>query len=373
MKVAMHPGDKGGCGLYRMFMPARAVANLPGVEVSAHERMDAVRDPVSGRLTRLGSRPDADVVIFQRPMRQDVIDLIRLCQAAGVAVVVELDDDIERVDPLNQANSAVSPNPRINLGPRDVDGLFPAQHWGHLHTACRLADWLTVSTPPLVRYGNPGRVSVIRNQVPPSVLTLPHAGPGAGRPLRVGWSGTVATHPLDLQVTRGGVGRAVDAAAAEFVVVGDGVGVQGLLGLSAPPTVTGWVDIQNFPEAVTNSIDVGIVPLADTAFNRAKSYLKGLEFAALGIPFVASPLPEYERLAALGIGVLARRPRDWAREVGRLLSDVEYREGMAARGRAAVLEHHLTIDDATARLWLDAWTSAVEYRSGCLTLDLSAV
>ena len=36
-----------------------------------------------------------------------------------------------------------------------------------------------------------------------------------------------------------------------------------------------------------DNITVGMVPLALTPFNQAKSYIKGLEFAARGVPFVA--------------------------------------------------------------------------------------
>ena len=55
-------------------------------------------------------------------------------------------------------------------------------------------------------------------------------------------------------------------------------------------------------------LGVGLVPLLDSAFNRAKSWLKGLEYAALGVPFVASPTPEYVKLAGLGAGLLADDP-----------------------------------------------------------------
>ncbi len=36
---------------------------------------------------------------------------------------------------------------------------------------------------------------------------------------------------------------------------------------------------------------VGIAPLVDRPFNRSKSWIKGLEYSAFGLPFVASPLP----------------------------------------------------------------------------------
>lgn len=41
------------------------------------------------------------------------------------------------------------------------------------------------------------------------------------------------------------------------------------------------------------SMNVGIAPLADTPFNRHKSALRAVEYAALGIPILASELPPY--------------------------------------------------------------------------------
>lgn len=67
------------------------------------------------------------------------------------------------------------------------------------------------------------------------------------------------------------------------------------------------------------SFDIGLVPLNDIPFNRAKSNLKGLEYACSGIPFVAQGLQEYEALAASGVGRVAYTADDWRRHVTDLL------------------------------------------------------
>ena len=59
---------------------------------------------------------------------------------------------------------------------------------------------------------------------------------------------------------------------------------------------TGMIEQELFHAQVAQ-LDTGIVPLQRSRFNEAKSNLKGLEYAALGVPFVASPTAEYERLA----------------------------------------------------------------------------
>jgi hypothetical protein len=51
--------------------------------------------------------------------------------------------------------------------------------------------------------------------------------------------------------------------------------------------------------------------LNDIPFNHAKSFIKGLEYAAAGIPFVSSFSPEYEYLAEHGVGRVAKTQDEW--------------------------------------------------------------
>ena len=53
-----------------------------------------------------------------------------------------------------------------------------------------------------------------------------------------------------------------------------------------------------------------------TPFNEAKSWIKGLEYTAAGIPFVASPSVEYKRLKKkYGVGRLAKNQGEWIKQV----------------------------------------------------------
>ena len=68
--------------------------------------------------------------------------------------------------------------------------------------------------------------------------------------------------------------------------------------------------IREYPK-LFSKIDIGIVPLNDLPFNHAKSYIKGLEYAAAGVPFVSSYSPEYEYLANAGVGRVAHNAEEW--------------------------------------------------------------
>ena len=107
--------------------------------------------------------------------------------------------------------------------------------------------------------------------------------------------------------------------------------------------------IDMYPE-LFQDFNIGIVPLSSSPFNMAKSAIKGMEYAASGIPFVASPTPSYNELRLLGAGSVARRPRDWTNRLTALL-DPDERVAASERGYAAVQ----TLDIATR--W-SAWHAA---------------
>lgn len=345
--------------MHRVMWPAAALiaAGETGVELSFASSLGAFqwgrRPDGSRRPVGLAHRPDYDVAVLQRPLTRDLADAIPMLQAAGVAVVVDLDDDIARV-PANHPVFMIA-HPSWN----------DEENWHHLERACRQADLVTVSTPALApRYGGHGRVTVLRNCVPERYLGVgpaPVPRPSVTRPI-VGWTGAPIAHYGDLEVAGGAVGRVIAShpSSALFRAVGSDLSAR-QLGVAAESTeVEPWAPLlDGYPEMVA-SLDVGLAPLAMSAFNEAKSALRGLEYAALGVPFIASPTSEYRWMASQGAGLLAAKPKEWARTLGRMLSSAELRADVAARGREAAA---LMTYEANAWRWAEAWTSAVARRS----------
>lgn len=338
MRVAAFVADHSGCGTYRIKLPAAAVA-AHGVETTVAQWLPVgwCGSPTRPLATHIQGLDDIDVVVIQRPMDELVADAIPLLQAKGIAVVVDLDDDLDHIHPRSSAWGAYRDHDRISLR--------------HLHRACGQADLVTVSTDALRRYA-PDRSVVVRNAVPTSWLAIRPSHEG----MVVGWSGALATHPTDLRQAAG-VGAAVGD--RRFRVVGLGDGVRQELGLRSEPEETGWLAYEDYPWALA-ALDVGIVPLAPGPFNDAKSALKGLEMAALGVPFVASPTPEYRKLHKVGVGLLAERGRAWRGSVARLLADQHLREDMSATG-VQVVTDHLTVEGNAWR-WVEAWEEAQNRR-----------
>lgn len=338
----MFPSDDGGCGWYRLRWPAEAL-QAQGHDIVIDPRPGYYRDPTGVEPTRLYL--DADVAVVQRITRDVGVAFVEALKDHGHRVIVDVDDDL---DALHDGHPYIDV---VNGEGRNPD---------NLHHVCQLADVVTVTTPALAdRYGY-GKAVVLPNLVPAEYLTVRARRKG---PARVGWTGRPISHIGDLSVLGGRIGPLVAARGARFAAWGQSaprtfaeVGVPE----SARVTVPHRPLRSGYPYSVAE-LTVGLVPLLDTPFNRAKSWLKGIEYAALGVPFVASDLPEYRRLADLGAGMLASSPEEWEALVAGLLLSPELRDLAVARGREAVAG--LTYE-ARAGEWWDAWTSGMHAPPG---------
>lgn len=375
--IIVYPADTGGVGNYRIIWPAEAL-RAQGADLQIVYDGDNDAQQINGvfwnqddgaRIRLATEAPDCDVAVIQRPLTEILAESIPVMQRRGVKVVVEIDDDFENISPRNISWGATRPPSRNETIPESLPPQQRAeirqqqinrQRRNHLHLrrSCELADLVVVSTPALASvYGRHGRVAVVPNCVPEWYQWATPLEPWEG--VRVGWTGSLQTHPDDLQVTKGGVQRALRATGAQFTVVGTGTGVQRALGLASPPLACGWQPLDRYPSMMA-AMNVGIVPLEQSRFNEAKSWLKGLEFAALGVPFVASPTGPYVELLARGAGLVAERPKDWERLLKRLIANADDRAELAEAGREVA--RGLTIEGNCGRWW-DAWSSVVNTRA----------
>jgi len=84
---------------------------------------------------------------------------------------------------------------------------------------------------------------------------------------------------------------------------------------------------------------VGIMPLPDTEYARAKAGYKLLQYMAAGIPVVASPVGvNTELVERSGAGFLAGSPDEWDEALRLLLASPSTRSAMGRSGRAFVEE-----------------------------------
>lgn len=352
LRVRVYPADQWGCGHYRMIWPARAAheseSNVDVHVVAAGEEGGISLGYLDGQVVNVQVDADTDVIVFQRPSNKLLVDAIRILRERGHTIVVDMDDDLSRIHPANAAFHLLHPK------------WSPHNNWHYVTEACKLASLVTVSTPTLAsRYGLPDRVLVLPNRVPQAHLSVER--PETGEELTWGWAGALHSHPNDVPLLAGVPGSLVRDG-YPFKVIGRPEGVGRAVNLPEDPPGTGHVDFDRWPHELTK-LAVGVAPLADTRFNEAKSWLKPLEYAALGVPWVASDRHEYRRFAAEGPGgvLVGDRTRDWIRALRELLSNDERRRELGEAARATAARH--TVEEHGWR-WAEAWQRAYDLDRG---------
>lgn len=291
---------------------------------------------------RLTGEIDFDVVVFQRPLAWRTQFAIPLLQLHGVRCVVEVDDDLSSVHAQHDAFNYL--NPSTN----------PQTNWQHLSRACAVADAVVVTTPQLGRVYGQKRAVVVENHIPRRYLDA--AADHDPDRVVIGWTGKIGSHAGDLNVMQGAMSALLRSEpSARLRVLGDNTGVGRVLGLPEPPELVVGVGLDRYPDEVAR-FDIGIAPLADTVFNRSKSWLKPLDYAACGVPFVCSETDEYRRFTRQGCGITAARGREWVSALRRLTREPGLRAEQAAAGREVaarwVMEDHVD-------RYVEAWAGSV--------------
>jgi glycosyltransferase involved in cell wall biosynthesis len=354
VKVVVYPADVYGCGHHRLIWPAEELrrAGHDVTVVTQRDRMLRMHlDERDDEVKHVELAADVDVVVFQRTTHRYVAQAVQVIRDQGITVVVDVDDDLASVHPSNPAWRDLHPHRE-----RYVKSVEPHMHsWHNLALACRTATLVTTTTPTLVRrYAGHGRGVVLPNYLAEHYYDVAHVDSDV-----LGWPAALRSHPDDPSVVGNAVARLV-AEGARFTVTSVDPGVEAAFGLHGDDArverPAEAIDLLEWPR-VLGHLGVGIAPLADTRFNAAKSWLKPLELAAVGVPWVASPRAEYQRLHRLGCGVLVDKPRDWYRVLRQLLNDPGRRVELSERGRAVA--ETLRLRDHAWRWW-DAWTRARE-------------
>jgi glycosyltransferase involved in cell wall biosynthesis len=90
-----------------------------------------------------------------------------------------------------------------------------------------------------------------------------------------------------------------------------------------------------------SSFDIGIMPLPDDEWAKGKCGLKGLQYMALGIPTIMSPVGVNTEIIADGEnGFLATSTGEWVAKIEQLILSEELRRKMGAAAEKTVLDRY---------------------------------
>jgi tetratricopeptide (TPR) repeat protein len=302
-----------GDGHYRFHQPARSLSRLPGVAV--------VECPLDHHLLP-GLLAAADVLLLQ-DFHWDLFPLIERRRAEGRVTLQEANDDYFDLQPWN-TRAAMWQN-------RSTQDL--------LRQCLAAVDAVQTSTEVLARRWRTWarNVAVFANRltaVPPLVDPPP-------RPLTVGWAGSIG-HFADWYHVAPLLQKWLEAHPDVHLHVMSGEAARSFIRL--PPERYHFrpggslADYLHF----LGRLDVGLAPLLPSDFNRGRSDVKFLEYAACGVVGIYADLEPYQGSVKDGeTGLLYRSGPELLACLDRLATDAALRRGIRARAHAHVAEHRL--------------------------------
>jgi len=277
-------------------------------------------------------RYQADVIATQRYAVPDIAAADALAAHArktGARLVYDLDDDLLNIPRAHPDAAELRPKAatvrrmlrhanRVVVSTQALAESLVARRSDTILVPNALDERLWAQTPPIPRQG-------------------PHQGA-----VRILCMGT-ATHDADFAIVLPALTRLHTAFGGRIAV--------DMLGFSSAK-LPYWVNRLGMPPQASKSYpgfvnwmkaqqpwDIGLAPLAENAFNRCKSPIKTLDYAALGLAILASDVPVYRGSVADGPGgFLVPNDEDaWYNALSRLVRDTDLRRRLGQGGWEAFL------------------------------------
>lgn len=300
MRIAAFTSQRFGSSDYRVYDPLRELGARGHTADLTLETVD-----VTERLL------ESDVVYLHRYQDTGTQKILRRVRDAGVPIVWDHDDNI-----------AAAPERRR--------GALRAQEVASgIRAMAQLADVVTTTNELLAahyREAGAANVCVVPNYLQRSYESARRT-PTRGQ-LRIGWIAW-ADHQRDWNdLGLREIGRRLLDDHPDVVI--ESVGPIDL-GLAHERYVrTGAVEFDELVGRIA-AFDVGLAIIADTPFNRGRSDIKLKEYAALGIPWLASEAGPYLGLGEREGGLLV--PADgWEAALRRIVSEERLRKKLSKRG-----------------------------------------
>jgi len=338
-------GDMDGCALWRVLQPFTELQRQ-GYPAEWGARGD-------DRLANIVHEFDAVIIprLHWPPEERENGDRwFEALHNAGIAVIYEVDDDMVSDDFIRRLVQIHSRVPRKAEETRDAI----------LHTM-QSADGVTVSSQRLA--------STIRRYTDRPIMVVPNymdldwfravqaKAERTVKGLSIGWAGGIRPD-YDVEQMAIAWGRITQRYPdVQFVIQGwqpdiitQAVPAERLHRLP-------WMSIQEYPTGLVN-VDIGCCPLTDTTFNRAKTFIKSMEYAVSGAAVVASPTVYGQIIDHGHNGYICSNADEWEDALSRLVESANIRKRMAQQLLWKVEKYHSLHDNAWR--WVDAWAQIVE-------------
>ena len=205
-------------------------------------------------------------------------------------------------------------------------------------TICRIASHVMAGNPYLAEYARQvnDRVTVIPTTIDTEKYRVSQPKKSSGPPV-IGWTGSYST-VQHLDTLRGALKKLAEREQFQLRVIG------------TPSYLCPPIDVEAMPWLAEtelqdlSAIDIGVMPLPDDKWSKGKCGLKALQFMALGIPTICSPVGvNTDIIQDDQNGFLAGTEDEWVDKLTRLLRSRELRQRLGQAGRATVEQKYSAI------------------------------
>jgi glycosyltransferase involved in cell wall biosynthesis len=343
LKVYALQADDAACGHYRVVYPMEFLRR-GGAQV-------VVRNGLNIQEMR-----DYDIILAQRQYNDHVLDEAKQARYFKRTLLYEIDDNVHRVHANSPAYSVYKPGSDTVKGVQrflqSCDGLFTSSP--ELASQYRQYAKRTWVLPNCIDFGiRDWEGEVERDERLKGKIVI-------------GWAGSI-THQDDWAPLKGVVSTvlakypetifAIVSAYQTMEIFSKNLDVPEDRMVCLEP-----VEFEEYPK-LPAQFDIGLVPVVNTAFNRAKSDLKPLEYGARRVPYVASTIAPYMRLhqdtGGQG-GYVCDTADEWIAAISSLVENEQERRDKAEFMFTYVREERS--GDRNAYRWAEAFREARKAR-----------
>lgn len=257
------------------------------------------------------------IFIFREAFFTGSILFEKLLKRSGAKIIFDFDDAIWNFD-VSEANKKLSFLKNPDKTAKIIE----------------MSDLVFAGNQYLADYAGRYNKNVV---IIPTTIDTEEYIPGPFRseaPVCIGWSGSITT--INHFKTALPVLRRIKKMFGDqvtFKVVGDGTFYDQELDVKG----IAWTKQDELNEL--RSMDIGIMPLPDDQWSKGKCGLKGLQYMALQIATVMSPVGVNADIIRDGVnGMLAGTEDEWIDKLSKLISDAALRKRLGEEGRKTVLE-----------------------------------
>lgn len=308
---------------YRAFGPGHALKKTGKYDVEF-----VALDETARMEAYLGTGRVAAVILHRVPTLPETQVVLERVKALGVPLCFDIDDNIIETSGLSSATSVRKDS---------TTPLSEAERWaGFYRSTVLIADKTLCATDALAEAANrakPGAAVVAPNYLPDFYFSRRDEVAPPSTAFRVFYGPGSLEHQFHLDLVESQISDFLKKHPDAVLVLGGGLPISGSL-----TGVKNQIErLPKLPPAsyfkYLSSMDLVLAPLRATIFSRCKSWIKVLEASAQGSPWIASPIPDYEKFrAATRTGTIAA-DGEWAQALTQA-----YRERKRAKEEARASE-----------------------------------